>query len=85
MNSCLILTLYAPLEASFGTEYRLGGVPHACYNKTEHAILMAEYAEGNKCLELMVPQDVPGWYENKYIWIGLGMVFGGAAVYGVTR
>lgn len=68
-----------------GINLNFDGTEYACYDSLEHAVLISIIAEGNKCMELRPVFPMPKWYNNKILWMSIGLVLGGGAVYGITR
>jgi hypothetical protein len=55
-------------------------------------MLLADYAEGNECMNLMAQRiessaltTSRSWYHSKVLWFGLGIVLGAGAMYGISR
>ena len=87
---CLGFVSFWPLETtyakSFGTVLKSNGIEYVCYKPVDHTDILAAIAERNACLKVLddMSQD-PKWYENKWLWMGVGAVVSGSIVYGVTR
>ena len=47
----------------------------------EYESLMEDYETQLKLKDDMIKTIKPKWYENKYIWFGLGVVFTSSSVY----
>ena len=47
----------------------------------EYESLMKDYENQLKLKDDMIKTIKPKWYENKYIWFGLGVVFTSSSVY----